>query len=187
MLLDHPHLITAVLYALGAIFAHWLTTLDGQIVPTLGWLVQYPLGAAALFSLYDWFRSQNVNYLERIRKAKAITQSTLLAEKLASLDNERLQILKIEMGLAEPQEQDQGTTRIGGIDVPDEFVQKYFHAASGHKLVPIRKFSEGSKERLYAKTIVDHLEQGGALYPAAGNQPPTVKDWRKVMSSIGWE
>jgi hypothetical protein len=74
--------------------------------------------------------------------------------------------------------------------VPWDFVEDWVHQCSDSALVPVRRWSEGSKRREYAEALTAHMIDGGYASQPAGNEPshwvsPKARD--AGLLSIGYK
>jgi hypothetical protein len=183
-----PHLSSVILYTVLAVAAYSLEDVATGWLESFFWLIKYPLAACAFLTLCDWTFHRSLNYMERAANARSITRASRLATEIARLDATRLELMRASLGIeADAIEEGKHTTTIGGVEIPDSWLVKYFETAQGFKLKPVREYAEGSRDRLYAQTVSNFLVARGAAVEASGNQPVRIKNWNDAMGALGWE
>jgi hypothetical protein len=187
MLLNfRPRLITPVIYGMLGIltFAHFDFP---QWLSDLLWPIRGVLFGAMFFTLLDWMKSSILDGWDRAMRRQVETKASHLANMLRYMTPEQLEMLRatLTIGEAHPSEPD-GSTVVDGVTIPDEWLQKHFKDALGTALPPVRKYPEGSMDRMYASHLHYYLVKQGAATAATGNQPTKVKSWPDVNKALGW-
>lgn len=180
-----PRLITAVIYALLGI-ATFAVESPAWLV-TMLWPIRAALFGAGFLALVEWIKESLMESFERVTHTRVETKASHLAEQLRYMTTEQLELLRATLTIGEPTgEPPKGTTVVDGISIPDEWIEKHFKEAKGTDLQPIRKYAEGSMDRMYASALHSFLVKKGAAMPAAGNRPTKVKSWPEVSKALGW-
>ena len=156
------------------------------------YLMQFPLYACMFYSMFDFVVDRTMDVFERVQRAKLETSASLLAGRMAGLTREQLDMMRVALGMAiEAQEAEDDTTLIDGIAVPNTWLRTFFSDAirvgDGMRLKPVRGYAEGSTDRLYARTVSEHLVKRGVAQAASGNQPVRVYNSAEAYRVLGWE
>ncbi len=136
----------------------------------------------AAASFWNWVADAWVAVYSAKRLADASSKEIRLAETLAHLTPEQLDLFK-QLSRASMDES-YSDLLVDGIPIPDDFIRELIAGSRGASLIPERTYSEGSKERMWYKTLASFWERQGVLVSARGNQPAQILDWHKALELI---
>jgi hypothetical protein len=126
------------------------------------------------FIAIDWVSSRLIWWYRDVREALTITVQTTMLDKLSRMTDVQLEaagsmIPRINLiGGAEGPAEWLVCDNLG--EVPLEFVEAFFNSSSASYCNPIRNYTSGSTERLYADILTRYLISKGLASDAAGNR-----------------
>lgn len=186
-----PKLSEAVFYAILAVISfmaakygdRWPEWLRASLV--LAGLVFLVTAAMAAIS---WLSYVAVVRYERYREATAITERTILLEKVSMLTADQTAMIEAGRPVIEILGGSPGpvySLRTGTLDIPMSFVKEFMTQSNDLTLCPIRTWGEGTERRDYAATLTDYLVGFGFAKPASGNKPATWIDRNGAQAWLG--
>jgi hypothetical protein len=185
MLIDRRRFYPVPIYGTLASAAYVVSLTDNPVLGILGFLLTCIFAACGVVYFWVWVMDDLAALEARKRMTGAITPASELAEKLARLSKEALEIYKVlAVDRAGQQYDDEDYLMLDNLPVPSMFIRRLIADSTGDELPPIRNFGEGSRERRYYQALVDFLEKRDLVTLAMGNRPVRVKKWRDVMDAI---
>ena len=148
--------------------------------------VSYALAGAAFLSLIEWVNDLYCGTIERVSYARMLSREAHMAEQVARMNGEQLEVLKMWMQ-DDMNEAIAGETgsQFGESVVPDSFLRELVAESRGHELVPQRAYPEGSRKRQYYQAVVSYLIGQGLAQPPRGNKAATItQPWPIILEAI---
>jgi len=182
-----PSLIPAAVYGMAGVVCTggWIAYSQHPAISVVMILALCLFYALSIASGWQWFVFTMVNVETNRRKAEAITIEGELARSIGMLNEAQVELMKIYL-TGQASAADQPTTKVFDLDIPDEWIKRFFMNANGHQLPRVRQYPEGSKSRQYAQAVTRKLIEQKAAERSVGNNTARVTSWNDAMKAIGW-
>lgn len=193
--MDYPRLTPGILCALVGVLCLAIAQAlpDGRVEwlrMTLvfgGWI----LLAVAVVLIGDWLAYRIEFHREQGRRVAAICRETVILDKLRLLQPAQAELLRTYgvdvvtiIGLPEARH----IYRIPGTDLePDDPFMTEFLSDDGYYLTPIGRYSEGSKQRVWAEAVTKLMLDYGFAEKAAGPRSARWIDREGGLAALGME
>lgn len=191
-MLDQPRMYRWVLMAiLAAVCAEIARRQDPYGFRGLFLICAFIFGFAAALLATDWLLHKLADQARIAMELRARTERVLLIEQIARLNDNQLDYMRwiTPQALAIPGHP--GPTlmylRVGGADIPYDFIEKFFDLSDDTYLTPVSTWSDGTKQREWAQLLTNHLILTGMASKSAGNRSAKWIDKSAAYSHVGMQ
>lgn len=189
-MLDHPRMYRWILMAiLAAVCGEIARRQDPYSFRGLFLMFAFVFGFAAALMATDWILYKIAEQARLVLDMRSRTERVLLVEQIARLNDTQLDYMRwiTPQALAIPGHP--GPTlmylRVGGADIPYDFIEQFFDLSDDTYLTPINTWSDGTKQREWAQLLTNHLVLTGLASKAAGNRSAKWIDKSEAFAHVG--
>jgi len=187
--MDYPKLATPICLGLVSSIC-FLAAKQGENWPE--WIREFlafcgiVMAVGATVTAVNWMAHNYAARLLEVNRATAMTERTMLLDKLQRLSAEQIGVLNSYVPVIEILGGAPGpiyVLRTGDDKIPMTFIEGFINRGDGGYLCPVGTWSEGSREREWATSFTRWVILLGFAEEASGNRPAR---WVNVKTALQW-